>query len=77
MGVPGSSPSCGSFRPEPEASQLEGARSIAVDPVAADASVPDKAGKRIAARSLSGAEGPLANGAFIASADKLACCGRH
>ena len=37
IGVPVSRRSCGSLRPEPEDSHVEGARSIDVDPVAAHA----------------------------------------
>lgn len=78
IGVAGSNPSCGSFRPEPKDSQLEGARSIAVDPVAAHALLANVAVERsAAARSASRAEVPFGNGAFITSAEKLACCGRH
>ena len=78
IGVAGSNPSCRGFRPEPKDSQLEGARSIAVVPVAAHDSLADKAVKRIAdTRSASRAEEPFGNGAIITSAEKPACCGRH
>ena len=49
IGVPVSRRSCGSLRPEPEDSHVEGVRSIDVDPLAAHAGVANKAGNRIAA----------------------------
>jgi len=75
-GVPASSPSSGSFRPEPEASQLEGAGSIDVDPTAANAGVANKAGNTIAA-ARGRAEAPLSESDFTTNAEKLACCVRH
>ena len=78
MGIAGPNPSCGSFRPEPDDSQLEPGLSISVDPIAAQASTAGKADKRIAATASVGrADEPFGNGTVITSVETPACCARH
>lgn len=77
FGVLASSPSCGSLRSEPKESQVDGARSIDVDLVAANADVTKSASIRIAASPLIRAELARSRSELTANSETLACCARQ
>ena len=72
IGVPASS-----LKSELKESQLDGARSIDVDLVAANAAVTKSAGSRIAARPFIRAVPARSRSELTTNSEKLACCARQ